>query len=59
MEQGILGEIYNIGTNFEIPVIQLARELVRLVCIFFLSNFLTIFGLFSYQSVLETDKAQF
>lgn len=33
MEQGVLGEIYNIGTNFEIPVIQLARELVRLVCI--------------------------
>ncbi|XP_062383586.1 dTDP-D-glucose 4,6-dehydratase-like [Sardina pilchardus] len=31
MKQGILGEIYNIGTNFEIPVIQLARELVRMM----------------------------
>lgn len=34
MEQGVVGEIYNIGTNFEIPIIQLARELVRLVCVF-------------------------
>ncbi|KAL2087482.1 hypothetical protein ACEWY4_016310 [Coilia grayii] len=31
MEQGVVGEIYNIGTNFEIPVIQLARELVRMM----------------------------
>ncbi|XP_063068389.1 dTDP-D-glucose 4,6-dehydratase-like [Engraulis encrasicolus] len=31
MEQGIVGEIYNIGTNFEITVIQLARELVRMM----------------------------
>ncbi|XP_042560876.1 dTDP-D-glucose 4,6-dehydratase-like [Clupea harengus] len=31
MEQGVLGEIYNIGTDFEIPVIKLARELVRMM----------------------------
>lgn len=31
MERGILGEIYNIGANFEIPIIQLARQLVQLV----------------------------
>uniref|UniRef100_A0A8B9JNU0 TDP-glucose 4,6-dehydratase n=1 Tax=Astyanax mexicanus TaxID=7994 RepID=A0A8B9JNU0_ASTMX len=31
MEQGVLGEIYNIGANFEIPIIHLARELVQLV----------------------------
>lgn len=30
MEKGILGEIYNIGTGFEIPIIQLARELVQM-----------------------------
>ncbi|XP_051569082.1 dTDP-D-glucose 4,6-dehydratase-like [Myxocyprinus asiaticus] len=30
MEQGILGEIYNIGTSFEIPIIQLAKELVKM-----------------------------
>ncbi|XP_016105495.1 dTDP-D-glucose 4,6-dehydratase-like [Sinocyclocheilus grahami] len=29
MEKGILGEIYNIGSSFEIPIIQLARELVK------------------------------
>ncbi|KAL7825706.1 hypothetical protein SRHO_G00334440 [Serrasalmus rhombeus] len=31
MERGALGEIYNIGANFEIPIIQLARELVKVV----------------------------
>ncbi|KAI4886650.1 hypothetical protein NFI96_012770 [Prochilodus magdalenae] len=31
MERGVLGEIYNIGANFEIPIIQLARELVKVV----------------------------
>ncbi|KAK7145372.1 hypothetical protein R3I94_011468 [Phoxinus phoxinus] len=30
MEKGILGEIYNIGSSFEIPIIQLARELVEM-----------------------------
>lgn len=30
MEKGILGEIYNIGTNFEIPIIQLAKELLHM-----------------------------
>ncbi|XP_039510405.1 dTDP-D-glucose 4,6-dehydratase-like [Pimephales promelas] len=30
MEKGILGEIYNIGSSFEIPIIQLARELVKM-----------------------------
>ncbi|XP_076872041.1 dTDP-D-glucose 4,6-dehydratase [Brachyhypopomus gauderio] len=29
MERGIMGEVYNIGAAFEIPVIQLARELVE------------------------------
>ena len=31
MERGALGEIYNIGANFEIPIIQLARELGKVV----------------------------
>ncbi|XP_030638082.1 dTDP-D-glucose 4,6-dehydratase [Chanos chanos] len=31
MEKGTLGEIYNIGTSFEMPIIQLARELIRTV----------------------------
>ncbi|XP_072539971.1 dTDP-D-glucose 4,6-dehydratase-like isoform X2 [Salminus brasiliensis] len=31
MERGVLGEIYNIGANFEINIIQLARELVKMV----------------------------
>ncbi|KAK2889694.1 hypothetical protein Q8A67_015069 [Cirrhinus molitorella] len=30
MEKGVLGEIYNIGSSFEIPIIQLARELVKM-----------------------------
>ncbi|KAA0712677.1 dTDP-D-glucose 4,6-dehydratase [Triplophysa tibetana] len=30
LERGVLGEIYNIGTNFEIPIIQLARQLVQM-----------------------------
>nr|XP_046238442.1 dTDP-D-glucose 4,6-dehydratase-like [Scatophagus argus] len=31
LEEGIVGEIYNMGTNCEIPIIQLARELVQMV----------------------------
>lgn len=31
MERGVLGEIYNIGTSVEIPILQLARELVEMV----------------------------
>lgn len=26
-----MGEIYNVGTSCEIPIMQLARELVRMV----------------------------
>ncbi|XP_028998493.1 dTDP-D-glucose 4,6-dehydratase-like [Betta splendens] len=31
LEKGIVGEIYNVGTSCEIPIIQLARELVQMV----------------------------
>ncbi|XP_063281845.1 dTDP-D-glucose 4,6-dehydratase [Pelobates fuscus] len=31
LETGKIGEIYNIGTNFEISVTQLARELIELI----------------------------
>ncbi|KAL3999482.1 caspase recruitment domain-containing protein 6 [Sarotherodon galilaeus] len=31
LEKGIVGETYNVGTSCEIPIIQLARELVRMV----------------------------
>uniref|UniRef100_A0A3Q0S2R1 NAD-dependent epimerase/dehydratase domain-containing protein n=1 Tax=Amphilophus citrinellus TaxID=61819 RepID=A0A3Q0S2R1_AMPCI len=31
LEKGIVGEIYNVGTSCEIPIVQLARELVRMV----------------------------
>ncbi|XP_062853689.1 dTDP-D-glucose 4,6-dehydratase-like isoform X2 [Trichomycterus rosablanca] len=31
MNRGILGEIYNIAANFEISIIQLAKELVKMV----------------------------
>ncbi|XP_070813865.1 dTDP-D-glucose 4,6-dehydratase-like isoform X2 [Chaetodon trifascialis] len=31
LERGIVGEIYNVGTDYEIPIIQLARELVQMV----------------------------
>ncbi|MCJ8729847.1 hypothetical protein PDJAM_G00111120 [Pangasius djambal] len=31
MKRGIMGEIYNIAANFEIAIIQLARELVKMV----------------------------
>ncbi|XP_070786647.1 dTDP-D-glucose 4,6-dehydratase-like isoform X2 [Enoplosus armatus] len=31
LEKGIVGEIYNIGTSCEIPIMQLARELVKMV----------------------------
>ncbi|KAF7214737.1 dTDP-D-glucose 4,6-dehydratase isoform X2 [Nothobranchius furzeri] len=31
LERGIVGEIYNVGTSFEIPIVQLARELVKMV----------------------------
>lgn len=32
LEKGIVGEIYNVGTSCEIPIIQLARELIKGVC---------------------------
>lgn len=28
-----MGEIYNVGTTCEIPIVQLARELVAMVCL--------------------------
>ncbi|XP_069020119.1 dTDP-D-glucose 4,6-dehydratase-like [Embiotoca jacksoni] len=31
LEKGIVGEIYNVGTSCEIPIMQLARQLVRMV----------------------------
>uniref|UniRef100_A0AAQ5XKZ0 NAD(P)-binding domain-containing protein n=1 Tax=Amphiprion ocellaris TaxID=80972 RepID=A0AAQ5XKZ0_AMPOC len=31
LEKGIVGEIYNVGSSCEIPIMQLARELVRMV----------------------------
>ncbi|KAG7234437.1 hypothetical protein INR49_004771 [Caranx melampygus] len=31
LEKGIVGEIYNIGTSCEIPIMQLAKELIRMV----------------------------
>ncbi|XP_068165451.1 dTDP-D-glucose 4,6-dehydratase-like [Antennarius striatus] len=31
LEEGTVGEIYNVGTSVEIPIMQLARELVRMV----------------------------
>uniref|UniRef100_A0A8C9ZCE7 dTDP-D-glucose 4,6-dehydratase n=1 Tax=Sander lucioperca TaxID=283035 RepID=A0A8C9ZCE7_SANLU len=31
LEKGIVGEIYNMGTSCEIPIMQLARELVTMV----------------------------
>lgn len=31
LERGIVGEIYNVGANCEIPIMQLARELVKMV----------------------------
>ncbi|XP_049608439.1 dTDP-D-glucose 4,6-dehydratase isoform X1 [Syngnathus scovelli] len=31
LEKGIVGEVYNIGSNFEIAIVQLARELVKMV----------------------------
>nr|ACO09674.1 dTDP-D-glucose 4,6-dehydratase [Osmerus mordax] len=31
LEKGIVGEIYNIGSDFEISIIQLARELTKMV----------------------------
>lgn len=31
LESGIVGEIYNVGTSCEIPIVQLARELVKMV----------------------------
>lgn len=31
LEKGTVGEIYNVGTSCEIPIIQLARELVKMV----------------------------
>lgn len=34
LKKGKPGEIYNIGTNFEMSVLQLAKELIQLVCIY-------------------------
>ncbi|XP_058472413.1 dTDP-D-glucose 4,6-dehydratase-like isoform X1 [Solea solea] len=31
LEKGIVGEIYNMGTSCEIPILQLATELIRMV----------------------------
>lgn len=31
LDRGTVGEIYNVGTSCEIPIMQLARELVRMV----------------------------
>jgi len=31
LKEGKPGEIYNIGTNFEMSIAQLAKELIRLV----------------------------
>ncbi|CAB1327777.1 unnamed protein product [Coregonus sp. 'balchen'] len=31
LERGMVGEIYNIGSDFEISIIQLARELIKMV----------------------------
>lgn len=31
LQKGVVGEIYNVGTNCEIPIMQLARELVKMV----------------------------
>lgn len=33
LTKGEPGEIYNIGTNFEMSVVQLAKELIQLVCL--------------------------
>ncbi|KAM6894104.1 dTDP-D-glucose 4,6-dehydratase [Xenentodon cancila] len=31
MEKGLVGEVYNVGTSCEIPIVQLAQELVKMV----------------------------
>ncbi|XP_065807834.1 dTDP-D-glucose 4,6-dehydratase isoform X2 [Labrus bergylta] len=31
LEKGIVGEVYNVGTSFEIPITHLARELIKTV----------------------------
>ncbi|KAM3849883.1 dTDP-D-glucose 4,6-dehydratase [Diretmus argenteus] len=31
LEKGTVGEIYNVGTSWEIPILQLARELVKMI----------------------------
>ncbi|XP_071371209.1 dTDP-D-glucose 4,6-dehydratase-like [Centroberyx affinis] len=31
LEKGIVGEIYNVGTSCEVPITQLARELIKMV----------------------------
>lgn len=30
-EQGLVGEIYNVGSSFEIPIVQLAHQLILMV----------------------------
>lgn len=31
LEKGTVGEIYNVGTTCEVPIMQLAKELVQMV----------------------------
>ncbi|XP_061571390.1 dTDP-D-glucose 4,6-dehydratase-like [Cololabis saira] len=31
MEKGLVGEVYNVGTSCEVPIVQLAQELVKMV----------------------------
>lgn len=30
-ERGLVGEIYNVGSSFEIPIVQLAHQLILMV----------------------------
>lgn len=30
-ERGLVGEIYNVGSSFEIPIVQLAHQLISMV----------------------------
>lgn len=30
-EQGLVGEIYNVGSSYEIPIVQLAHQLILMV----------------------------
>lgn len=53
MKRGIIGEIYNIAANFEIAIIQLARDLVKMVISlvrFYMAALLSAFFLFYINS---------